>query len=156
MKTKTEPMKLPSSLNELEARIEEIVLTKLPQLPDNVKEAIVKYGPYISLVLLIMGLPVIFAAIGLGALLAPLAFLGGVGAGVGFSIASLIALVTTVMSVIALPGLFKRKMSAWRMMFWVSLVNAIGSILSFNIGSLIIGTAITWYVLFEIKSYYKA
>jgi hypothetical protein len=146
---------LPASLNELEAKLNEIFGEKAPQMPENVKELIVKYGPYISLLLLALSLPVILGALGLGAILAPMAFLGGARAGMSLTIGVVISVVVLVMEALALPGLFKRQMSAWKLMFWASLVNAVGSLLSLELAGLIIGTAISWYVLFQIRSYYK-
>ena len=146
---------MPASLNELEAKLSEFFGQKAPQLPENVKEFIVKYGPYISLVLIVMSLPIILGALGLSAVVAPMAFLGGARAGLGFSIGALVTLVTVVLSVMALPGLFKRQMSAWRLMFWSSLISAVGALLRFDLGGLIIGSAISWYILFQIRSYYK-
>ena len=49
----------------------------------NIKEILVKIAPWVTLVLLIMTLPLVLLALGLGALVAPFAFL--LGPGYGFS-----------------------------------------------------------------------
>jgi len=41
------------------------------QLPDNAKEAIVKYGPWIAIVLLVLAVPPLLFVLGLGALVMP-------------------------------------------------------------------------------------
>jgi len=40
-------------------------------------------------------------------------------------------------------------------MYWISLINAVSSLLKMDLGGLIIGTGLSWYVLFQIKEYYK-
>ncbi len=142
-------------LQQLDALLDQYLVKKAPALPDNVKEAIVKYGPYVVLVLMLLALPGILFALGLGAVAAPFAYLGGVRAGVTFSFGVIIALISLVVEAIALPGLFKRTASAWRLVYYSTLIGAVGNLVSFNLGSLIIGTLLSLYILFQIKSYYK-
>jgi hypothetical protein len=139
---------------ELENKLEEIFGKKAPQIPAEIKELIVKYGPYLSLVLLVISLPAILAMLGLGTLAVPFAFLGGA-AGLSSIVSILVAVAGVVLTIMALPGLFKREMRAWRLMFWSSLISAFGTLVRFDLGGLIIGSAISWYILFQIKSYYK-
>ena len=150
------PGDLKSGLGGLEKTLQVYFLDKAPfQLPDGVKEFIVKWGPWIILVLLIFSLPALLLAFGLGALVAPFAFLGGLGAGVSYGVGMIFSAVVLVVEALALPGLFGRKMSGWRMMFYASLIGALGNLISFNLGGLVIGTILSLYVLFQIKSYYK-
>ena len=116
---------------------------KAPTLPDNVKEFIVKYGPYISLVLMVLSLPAILLAFGI------------TGITTSFSLGALLSLAVVVLNVMALPGLFKRRLSAWRLMYYSSLVSALGALLAVNLGGLIIGAVISFYFLFQIRSLYK-
>ena len=59
------------------------------------------------------------------------------------------------LQVMAIPGLFKRKIKSWRLLFYISLISALLSLVKFDLGGLIVGTGISWYILFQIKSYYK-
>ena len=144
-----------SLMTQLQDFLELYLVKKAPALPDNAKELIVKYSPYFTILAAVMLLPVILLALGLGAMVAPFAFMGGYSFGSTFSISTIIALVSVVLECMAIPGLFGRKLSAWNLVFYASIANALGSLLSFNLGNLIIGTAITWYFLLQIKSYYK-
>ena len=128
---------------------------KAPALPDNIKEFIVKYGPYISLVLIVLSLPAILLAFGLTGITAPFSYLGGIRYGLTFSLSALLSLGVIVLEVMALPGLFKRRLSAWRLMYYSSLVSALQALLAVNLGGLIIGAALSFYFLFQIKSLYK-
>jgi len=56
---------------------------------------------------------------------------------------------------VALPGLFKRKLSAWRLMYYSSLVGVLQALLAVNLGGLIIGATLSFYCLFQIKPLYK-
>lgn len=145
-----------SMMGKLEDTLETYLVDKAPfQLPTGAKEAIVKYGPWITLVLLVLALPAILFAFGLGTLLAPFAFLGGVGAGVNFGVGLVFSAVVLVIEAIAIPGLFKRVASAWRLMYYATLLGGVQNLISFNLGGLVIGTLISLYILFQIKSYYK-
>jgi hypothetical protein len=142
-------------LVEFETKLDEILGKKAPQLPANVKEFIVKYGPYLAVLSLILMLPVLLAALGLAAVVSPFMALGGVNAFAGFSISTIFMIITLVLEVMAIPGLFKRSIKSWRLMLYATAVNAVGALLAMNFGSLIIGTLLSWYVLFQVKSYYK-
>ncbi|NTV05493.1 MAG: hypothetical protein HGA59_03175 [Chlorobiaceae bacterium] len=148
-------------LSQLEAILDEYMVNKAPfTLPIEVKEFIVKVSPYLVIIFAVMVLPIIFAALGLTAILSPFAMMGGYPYGFGWGFAATVGLVfsviTFVMEIVAVPGLFKRSKSAWTLLFYASIVSLIGTILSFNglIGG-IIGTIIGWYILFQVKELYK-
>lgn len=148
-------------LGQLEAMLDEYMVTKAPfALPLGLKEFLVKVSPYLVIVFAVMALPLILAALGMSAAFTPFAMMGGYGygyGGYGFrTIVSLaVAAITIVMYVMAVPGLFKQTKSAWRLMFYVSIISLIGSILSFDIIGGIIGAIIGWYILFQLKDMYK-
>ena len=143
------------SLKQLEDLLYEYFGKKAPAMPEGLKEFIVKFGPWITLVMMIMLLPLILAFLGIGAVLMPFSFIGGINAGFNHSVSFIFSIIILVIEAIALPGLFKRQIGAWRLMFYISLLNAVSSVISMNIGGLIIGTLISFYVLFQIKSKYS-
>lgn len=140
-------------INKLEVKLEDIFVKKLPALPNKAKEIIVRFSPWIALVVLLISLPTLLGALGLSALIMPGYW--GYSYHFGYNVAWWISIASMVLTAIALPGLFKRKMSAWRLMFYAGLVMALYYLITFNLGSLIIGTGISMYILFQIKSYYK-
>lgn len=155
------PSDLKGIIAQLEALLDEYVIKKAPfALPMGVKEFLATVAPYLIIIAAVFALPLIFAAIGLSAVLTPFAMMGGWGVGRGWGLGSIVSLVVAavvlVMEVMAVPGLFKRTRSAWRLLFYVSIVSLIGSILSINgiIGG-IIGAVIGWYILFQMKDMYK-
>jgi len=128
---------------------------KAPVMTENIKELIVKYSPYIAIAVLIFSLPALLLAIGLTSVAMPFAYMNAVRSGFSFSITSLTTLAALVFQVIAIPGLLKRTKQSWKYMFYASLISLLSSLLSLDLGSLIIGGAISFYILFQIKSYYK-
>ena len=155
--TKTETKDLKNILVQLEEKLVDFS-KKLPQLPDSVGEFLVKYGPYLMIVGLIMGVFGLLTTFGLMAAFNPLASVGyayGYRYGAHFSLYGLVELVSMVLMAIAIPGLLKRTKTAWNLMFYASLVMAISYLISMNLGSLVIGMAINWYFLFQIRKFYK-
>jgi hypothetical protein len=157
--TKTETKTVNNMLVDLEKKLVE-VSAKLPQLPDSVDEFIVKYGPYLMIVGLVFGVLGLLTTFGLMAAFSPLASVGyaygyGYRYGAHFSLFGLVELVSMVLMAIAIPGLLKRTKAAWNLMFYASFVTAISYLVSMNLGSLIIGMALNWYCLFQIRKFYK-
>jgi hypothetical protein len=143
------------SWEQLDKVLTEYLVKKAPALPETVKEFIVKFGPWISLVIGIMLLPLILAALGLGALFSPVAMMAGVRFGAGYMLSMLVAGVQMVLQFAAIPGLLKRQLAGWRLAFYGALVGGLYSVVSVNILGLVIGTGLSLYVLYQIKSYYK-
>lgn len=145
----------PKFLDQFNHLCDEYLVKKAPAIPANIKEGIVKYGPYVILVLMLMAIPGILFAFGLGAAVSPFAYLGGLRAGFNFSVSLIFSLTSLVLQAIALPGLFKRSISGWNFVYYATLIGAVANLVNFNLGGLIVGTLLSLYLLFQIKSYYK-
>lgn len=145
---------------QLEALLDEYMVKKAPfAIPMGGKEFIANVSPYLIIIAALMALPLIFAAIGLSAFMAPFAMMGGYGYGHGWGfgmiISLIVSIVTIIIEVMAVPGLFKRTKGSWRLVFYATIVSFIGSIISLNIIGAIIGAIIGWYILFQVKELYK-
>jgi hypothetical protein len=123
------------------------------QLPDQIKEMLVRFGPWIALVLLILSLPVLLFALGIGTLLLPFA---GVAYATGFGYLTILVVVEIGLLVAALPGLFARKMSGWNLLFYSQVVSILSSLLHGWILNALIGGLISMYILFQVRSLYRA
>ena len=122
------------------------------QIPEGGKEAIVKYGPWVLVILLVLSIPVVLIALGLGAIFSPLA---GLGAVTGFGVAALFLLIEFGLQVAALPGLFARKIAGWRLLFYGRLIAVVYSLLLGALFSAIIGGLISLYILFQVREKYS-
>jgi len=79
----------------------------------------------------------------------------------GWSLSVILSLVPLGLEIAALPGLFARKKSGWTILFYsmaaslvVGLVDAFTGNFTAIFGALI-GAVIGFYVLFQIRTYYK-
>ena len=121
------------------------------QLPAEVKEFLVRFGPWIALVFLVLSLPALLVMLGIGTAFMPF---GGAVYTVGFTYITVLLLAQLVLLAVALPGLFKRKMSAWRLIFYSQLVGIVVNLLMGSILGAIIGALIGLYILFQIRPLY--
>jgi len=121
------------------------------QIPDGGREWIVKFGPWITVVLLILTLPILLFALGLGAIFIPF---GGIGYASGFGVLTLFVIVEVGLMIAALPGLFARKMAGWQLLFYSQLVNIAYNILSGHVVSALLGGLIALYILFQVRPLY--
>lgn len=128
---------------------------KAPVMPENIKEFIVKFSPYLTIAVLIFALPALLLAFGLTAAAMPFAYVRGFHPAFAFSFSALIALGALVLEIMAIPGLFKRTKKSWQYMFYAALLSLLSSLLDLKLGNVIVNGAISFYILFQIRSYYK-
>lgn len=150
--------KVKNVIAQLEAMLDEYMVQKAPfALPLGLKEFLATIAPYLIILMAIFAVPALLAAFGLSAAFAPIAMMGGYGYGWGPSmmISLVVSGITVVIQVIAVPGLFKRTRASWNLLFYVSLVQLVGGVLSTHIVSALIGAIIGWYFLFQMKELYK-
>jgi hypothetical protein len=121
-------------------------------LPANAKEWIVKFGPWIDVILLIIFLPVILFALGMSAVFMPFAMMSGAA---GFGLASIIMVAQLGLMIAALPGLFARKISGWNLSFYSVVANLVYGLFTGAILSGLLGALVSLYILFQIKALYK-
>ena len=121
------------------------------QIPDGGREVIVKFGPWITLILLILWLPILLVALGLGTILIPF---GGGGYAAGFGVLTLFVIVQIGLMIAALPGLFNRRMAGWRLLFYAQLVGIVYSLLSGAVVSGLLFGLIALYILFQVRPLY--
>jgi hypothetical protein len=123
------------------------------QIPAAGREWIVKFGPWITVVLLILTLPLLLVALGIGVVFMPW---GGAGYATGFGFLTLVVLIELGLMIAALPGLFARKMSGWQLLFYSQLVSIVYNLLTGSIvGGLLFGL-IALYILFQVRTLYRA
>ena len=139
----------------LENQLNELLVKKAPALPTAWKDTIVRLAPWITLIVMILALPAILALLGLGTMLAPMSYMGGLRTGINYTVSLLITVASIVLEAMAIPGLFNRSRKAWYLVYYSTLLGALSSLIEFNITGLIIGTLLSLYILFQVKSYYK-
>ncbi|OGK30978.1 hypothetical protein A3F29_04410 [Candidatus Roizmanbacteria bacterium RIFCSPHIGHO2_12_FULL_33_9] len=148
-----------SILSQLEDTLELYLVKKAPNLPKTIKDLIVVLTPWFTLLGIIFSIPLVFVAFGLSTLIGPLSVITGplpaISYGAGYTFAMLILAFALVLDALAIPGLFKRQIKGWKFIYWATLVSFVSNIFSFNLFGGIIGTLVSLYFIFQIKSYYK-
>ncbi len=126
-------------------------------LPKNLKEAIVKYLPYFLVVVLIITIP--FAVLGLliSLFTAIFSLFDSID---GWS--TIFSAGYVVVLAVATPGLFNRKVSSWRMLFYLALVSFVFSfvraVINFDIADMagfILIQFLSFYLLFQVREKYS-
>ena len=130
----------------------------VPNLPANIREVLVKIAPWLALVFGVLTLLAGVGGLGLFTAYSPVvAMYGGVGSSAFLILSSAIAIVQGVIMLIAFPSLNKKKVMGWNLLFWGEILAIVSSVITVSVSSVIgalIGAAIAFYLLFQIKSYY--
>jgi hypothetical protein len=147
---------LKQALGQLEETLETYMVKKAPfSIPENWKELIVKFVPYLIILRIIFSVPTVFLGLGLGALVSPFSSFLGPSYGFNYLLSIIVLGVGIILEAMAVPGLFKRQEKSWRLLFYSSLVSALSGILGRDLIGTIIGVLLSWYILFQVKEYYK-
>lgn len=127
---------------------------KAPSLPKSAQDVLFKVTPWFAIIFGVLGVLAGLAAVGVS----PVAVFGGVGAGGMVLISGVLAIVTSVMMILAFPKLRKSQMAGWNLLFWSQAISVLSSVLAGGLNGIVgtvIGALIGFYILFQIKSYYK-
>jgi len=138
----------------IESQIETIVTKKLPPLPQNIIDILVTITPWLAVIGTVMGIPAILALFRMNQF-AAYYNVPGMGFGWGYQISNLLLIVQMVLMGLSIQGLFARKISAWRLMYYAAWVSMLSSLISGGILSLLISGALSFYILFQVKKAYK-
>lgn len=145
-------------LARLEGMLDEYFGKKAPALPQNIKEFIVKIAPYLVIISLIFTIPAILVLFGLGSLATVFSPLGGTRAVAGVPtmwVGIILLIPAVILEAMAVPGLFSRKITAWRYMYWAQFISIVSSLVQINIVGALLSALIGFYLLFQVKSLYK-
>jgi len=141
------------SLDELIKVMDLYLVKKAPPLPKNIKELLVKFAPWITIIVLVLSLQGLLLFFGLGSMFyIPMM---GFRLGLAYNISIIFLLITAVLRGLSIKGLFARTKYGWNMVFYSILVNAIYDLLLGNFVGLILGGLISLYFAFQVREYYK-
>lgn len=130
----------------------------MPKISQNIKDTLVKIFPWLVTLLLALTIPAILASFavifGLTSF-SPVGTFATYNFSVTYVLSAILSLVILVFQALSLPGLFKKRQDGWRWAFYGSLISVVQDIITLSFFSLIIGSAVSWYLLFQLKSQYK-
>lgn len=133
----------------------EDLFAKAPALPASGREIIVSIAPWIALVFGVLLVLASVGGLGVFTALAPFAVYAGVGNATFLVVASLLGIVQGAVMVLAFSPLKSRKLTGWNLWFWVEVLSVVSSVVSFNFVGAVISALIGFYLLFQVRSYYK-
>lgn len=153
-------------LAEFERWLYDILYSKIPfKFPKSVQDVLVQFGPWIALVIALLSLPAIFTIFGASTFLS----MYGAALGVGFTpmyyVGIAVLAVQVVVTLMAISPLLKHQRRGWLLLFYATTISVVYSLINslsygvFAIAGLlwgIVGAAIGYYVLFQIRAHYKA
>lgn len=143
----------------IDEKISPFFTDKLPALPDNIREILVKIIPYLTILGVVLSSFALLALLGFIAVTSPFVVMyGSTGSSQAVSggIIGLILLgLQTFLQLLAIPGLFKRQMYAWNFLFASTLISLIFNLISFDIFNLVINFLVSFYLLYQTKPYFK-
>lgn len=147
---------LKSALSQLEDTLELYLVDKAPfSIPSEWKDLIVKFAPYLTLLGIVMLGLSLLSAFGFTSMMGPsFMYFGAFRLGFGYWLMLGFLAATLVLEGLAVKPLFAKEEKGWKLVFYAALVNTLYSIINFSFGGLI-GLVILFYVLFQVKSYYK-
>jgi len=143
-------------VDKVDSSLSPFFLKKIPPLPKNISELIVKYGPYLILFGIVSYLFSILNYLEIRSfgyrVFSP--FISTARLGFPFFVTFVISVLNTIVLIYALPGLFSQKLRSWKLLFFSVLLSLL-QVLSFrNILAPFISAFISFYFLYQIKSFY--
>ncbi len=137
-------------LRQLEDFLDLYLYKKAPALPIDWKDLIVKFAPWIQLIIVLVTLPNVLGRFGLGT------FLGGrMGGDISGMLILAISIAVLILQALAIPHLFKRMKEGWYKIYYASLLGGVATILAADLLGALISTGLSLYVLFQIKEQYS-
>ena len=129
---------------------------KLPRLPKGGRDVLAKLAPWFALIFGVLGVLAGLGGLGILTFLSPMMLIGSGLSGTTSSLLSVaVALVASALMLAAFPGLKKMKMQGWNLLFWSEVVSVVSSVVALSLVGAVVGGAIGFYLLYQIKSYYK-
>lgn len=143
-------------LKKTESFFDEYLGHKAPPIPPAIKNGVVKFGPWVLVVLLIIGFFSLFTGIGVLLVSLPAMVLRNILEAIIIVLYTAISAISFILLAIAVPGLFKMKKKSWYLVYYATLLGFISSLLMINIVGGILFTLLGLYILFQIKPFYRS
>lgn len=143
----------------LGSQMESFFTKSLPTFPDSVIEVLVKVAPWLAIIGVVLGLPAIFALFGLSRYAGLYGMMGagmmGVRWGFSYQLGNIFLVANLILTGIAIPGLFNRDLSAWKLMYYSAWISLAENLLYGSILGGLLGAFISFYLLFQVRKSYR-
>lgn len=147
-------MRKSSFLSRSETKLNLYFGKKAPPLPENIKNFLVKFTPHFVVLLLIISLPALLNLFGIyhlyfgkQAYYLPSRF--------SLSLPSLLALAATIFAILSLRPLLSRLRQGWLYLFYAVWLYCLSYFFRLDLFSLFFFALVSFYLLFQLRSYYR-
>ena len=130
------------------------VMKDLPKLPDGGKKFLVEVMPWLALLGGIMGVMGFLGALSLGGMAWGMAAAFGYHMGVWYWLNLIVLAVLIVLDFKAYKPLKEKKLAGWRLIWYANVFGLAEVLVSLNVVG-VIGMAVGFYLLYQIKESYK-
>ena len=143
------------NMEQLDKTLQTYFLDKAPKLPADIQKLIVQYGPFLVLIGVVFSVVGIVASFGFMSIGNPMRMFAGAYVGFMYQVYLLFSIVAAVLSALALPGLFNKRVMGWKYMWYNTILGVVANAITLNLAGLIIGGGLGFYILYQIKNHYK-
>ena len=136
---------------------------KVPSLPTNVKELLIQFAPWAAILSIVVSVPALLAVLETGSLYNTYGMMGNYGVrggyfaswGMRYTLMVVFLIANLALRGLSIKGLFAKSIQGWTFLFYSILLYFVYAVFTFDIIGGIIGTAISLYLIFQIKESYK-
>lgn len=147
---------LKNALAKLEEILELYLVKKAPfSIPTNIKDLIVQFAPYLTILGVILEVPAVLTIFGFGGFFYSFPGFWTPRFSFFYQLSIVVLLATMVLEAMAIPGLFQRTKKAWRLLYYAALVWVVFNLVHFDLVGAIVSGLISFYILFQVKEYYR-
>ena len=131
----------------------ENIFKNFPKLPKALLDFIAQYGPWIQVLVVILGGLTILRILGISVLFGTSTYRYSTEIVYWFALVA--GVIVVALNLASLPGLFARKMQGWNFVYYGTLFNILYDLLTFNILVALISFFVGLWIWFQMKPYYK-
>jgi hypothetical protein len=136
---------------------------KVPALPKNIKDLLVQFAPWAAILTIVLSIPALLAVLDAGSYYSTYGMIGGYGArggffaswGIRYTLMVVFLVANLVLRGLSIKGLLAKTIQGWNFLFYSVLLYFVYAIFTFDIIGGIISTAISLYLIFQIRESYK-
>lgn len=136
---------------------------KVPALPANIKELLVQFAPWVAILSIVVAIPALLAVLDTGSYYGTYGMMGNYRTrgsyfanwGIRYTLMVAFLIANLVLRGLSIKGLFAKSIKGWNFLCYSILLYFVYAIFTFDIIGGIISTAISLYLIFQIRKSYK-
>lgn len=144
-----------AELDDLEEKAYSYFSEKVPAIPAEAKETIVKFLPYAVILIIIAQVAAIISFFQISTVFDGLGYLYSINPGVIGVIGMILLGLAIFLECVALSFLFKHRLYGWRLLMYAVILTQINELINLNIINLLFSGLIILFILFQTRDRYR-